>query len=69
MSSDPLCILIDFAFVNLNEAWTQILGYDIPAIKSLGLMALIHPDDTQVVSSAFRDLPPHQNRLPLPAVC
>ena len=70
MSSDPLCILsLDFAFVNLNEAWTHILGYDIPAIKSLGLMALIHPDDTQVVSSAFRDLAPHRNRSPLPAAC
>jgi diguanylate cyclase (GGDEF)-like protein/PAS domain S-box-containing protein len=48
LSRDMLCTAnIDGYFVELNEAWTQHLGYDLEELRAVPFVARVHPDDRE----------------------
>jgi diguanylate cyclase (GGDEF)-like protein/PAS domain S-box-containing protein len=48
ISRDMLCTVnSDGYFVELNEAWTEHLGYSLEELRSIPFIDLIHPDDRE----------------------
>jgi diguanylate cyclase (GGDEF)-like protein/PAS domain S-box-containing protein len=46
LSRDMLCTAnMDGYFVELNDAWTHHLGYDLDELRSIPFVELVHPDD------------------------
>jgi diguanylate cyclase (GGDEF)-like protein/PAS domain S-box-containing protein len=48
LSRDMLCTVnSDGYFVELNDAWTEQLGYSLEELRSIPFIELIHPDDRE----------------------
>ncbi len=48
LSRDMLCTAnMDGYFVELNDAWTQYLGYDLEELRSVPFIERVHPDDRE----------------------
>lgn len=57
LSRDMLCTAnMDGYFVELNEAWTEHLGYELEELRAAPFLEFVHPDDrgrTEVESAAL----------------
>jgi diguanylate cyclase (GGDEF)-like protein/PAS domain S-box-containing protein len=48
LSRDMLCTAnMDGYFVELNDAWTKTLGYDLDELRSIPFVERVHPDDRE----------------------
>jgi len=48
LSRDMLCTAnMDGYFVELNEAWTHYLGYDLDELRAAPFLEFVHPDDRE----------------------
>jgi diguanylate cyclase (GGDEF)-like protein/PAS domain S-box-containing protein len=48
LSRDMLCTAnMDGYFVELNDAWTAYLGYDLDELRAIPFIELVHPDDRE----------------------
>src|SRR3954449_1032827 len=48
LSRDMLCTAnMDGYFVELNDAWTQALGYDLDELRAAPFIERVHPDDRE----------------------
>jgi diguanylate cyclase (GGDEF)-like protein/PAS domain S-box-containing protein len=48
LSRDMLCTAnTDGYFVELNDAWTRYLGYDLEELRTVPFIELVHPDDRE----------------------
>ncbi|HWO83335.1 MAG TPA: sensor domain-containing diguanylate cyclase [Solirubrobacterales bacterium] len=48
LSRDMLCTAnMDGYFVELNEAWTQALGYSLDELRAIPFVELVHPEDRE----------------------
>ena len=48
LSRDMLCTAnTDGYFVELNDAWTTYLGYDLDELRAIPFIELVHPDDRE----------------------
>jgi diguanylate cyclase (GGDEF)-like protein/PAS domain S-box-containing protein len=52
LSRDMLCTAnMDGYFVELNDAWTRYLGYDLDELRSIPFIERVHPDDRERTES------------------
>jgi diguanylate cyclase (GGDEF)-like protein/PAS domain S-box-containing protein len=52
LSRDMLCTAnMDGYFVELNDAWTRTLGYDLEELRSIPFIERVHPDDRENTES------------------
>jgi diguanylate cyclase (GGDEF)-like protein/PAS domain S-box-containing protein len=52
LSRDMLCTAnTDGYFVELNDAWTKYLGYDLDELRAVPFLDLVHPDDRERTES------------------
>lgn len=48
LSRDMLCTAnMDGYFVELNDAWTEHLGYDLDELRAIPFLEFVHPDDRE----------------------
>jgi diguanylate cyclase (GGDEF)-like protein/PAS domain S-box-containing protein len=48
LSRDMLCTAnMDGYFIELNDAWTKSLGYDLDELRSIPFLERVHPDDRE----------------------
>ena len=57
VTTDLLCALdMSGSILTANNAWTDLLGYELDEIEETSLMDLIHPDDRKKTREAFSQL-------------
>ncbi|MBW4652333.1 MAG: PAS domain-containing protein [Kaiparowitsia implicata GSE-PSE-MK54-09C] len=57
LSTDPLCVAnMDGYFIQLNLAWSRVLGYDDAELMAHPFMHFVHPDDCQGTLDTMQDL-------------